>query len=291
MTRFKTHALVLLCLGLSAALPRAAHAAESYDNCTGFIDSLPATITTQGTWCLRRDLSTAITTGAAITIANNNITINCNDFKLGGLAAGAGTLARGIEAANRFNTTVRSCNIRGFFYGLMFWGGGHTVEDNRFEGNTWTAMDLEGDGSTVRRNLVFNTGGSTQTNSATGILVLDSADIIDNTVSGVTAIGNGFAIGINTQSNPDGRVIGNGVRGVVSAGPAAGGATAGIYNNTAGTAGRIALRDNDVVGDGSTGSVGISCDTSNSRARNNVISGFATAIVSCSNDGGNALVP
>ncbi len=70
-----------------------AHAAESYDNCTGFIDSVPATITTQGTWCLRKNLATNITTGNAITIATNNVTIDCNDFKIGGLAAGSASRA------------------------------------------------------------------------------------------------------------------------------------------------------------------------------------------------------
>jgi hypothetical protein len=41
-------ALVLAAAGLSAS--PAARGAESYDNCTGFIDSVPATITTQGVW-------------------------------------------------------------------------------------------------------------------------------------------------------------------------------------------------------------------------------------------------
>ena len=133
MPRSITSLLPLLLLGLPCAWPNAVFAAESYDNCTGFIDTLPATISTQGTWCLRKDLGTAVTSGAAIAIATNNVTIDCNDFKLGGLAAGAGTLAYGIRAANRYNTTVRNCNIRGFFFGLQFWGGGHTVEDNRFD--------------------------------------------------------------------------------------------------------------------------------------------------------------
>ena len=43
---------------LLAALAAPAHAAESYDSCTGTISTLPATLTTQGTWCLQGDLST-----------------------------------------------------------------------------------------------------------------------------------------------------------------------------------------------------------------------------------------
>ncbi|HEY0661599.1 MAG TPA: hypothetical protein VGD21_09825, partial [Lysobacter sp.] len=72
---------VLAILLAGPVAPAPAQAAQSYDNCTGFIDSLPATITTQGTWCLRKDLSTAMSSGNAITIATNNVTIDCNDFK------------------------------------------------------------------------------------------------------------------------------------------------------------------------------------------------------------------
>src|SRR5690606_14995164 len=76
---------VLILAGLASVLP--ARAADDYDACAGFIDSVPATITSQGVWCLRKDLSTAIASGSAITIATNNVTIDCNGFKLGGLAA------------------------------------------------------------------------------------------------------------------------------------------------------------------------------------------------------------
>ena len=76
--------------------PRDVRAAESYDNCSGFVTSLPAVITTQGTWCLTADLATAMTSGVAITIATNNVTIDCNNFKLGGLSAGVDTTTIGI---------------------------------------------------------------------------------------------------------------------------------------------------------------------------------------------------
>ena len=133
---------LLVLAGLLSA-PGAALAAQSYDACEGrFIDSLPATITTQGVWCFRKDLSTAITSGGAITIATNNVTIDCNDFKLGGLAAGAATAARGIQASDKLNATIRNCNVRGFYAGVYIDGtaraktAGHVIENNRFASNT-----------------------------------------------------------------------------------------------------------------------------------------------------------
>jgi len=277
-------AVLLAC----TALP--ARAAESYDNCTGFIDTLPATIATQGTWCLRHDLSTNMVSGAAITINTNNVTIDCNDFKLGGLGAGVGTGALGLYAQNRFNTTVRHCNIRGFAYGVGIFSaaagasGGHVIEDNRFDGNTYAGVYIDGDGSVVRRNLIVDTGGSTvATGVAYGIFAVYSVDVIDNTVSGVlpgaNPGGNGNAVGIFTNFNHSGSISGNRVRGLVRLGTYE---VNGIYNTNSG---RIILDRNHVVGDGSTGSIGLRCFDGIGNARDNVISGFVTAVETCASSG------
>jgi hypothetical protein len=290
MIRFNLCALMLLTLALLLAAPCPARAAESYDNCTGTITSLPAVISTQGTWCLKTDLATAITSGQAILINTDNVTIDCNDFKLGGLAAGSGTLTIGIEASNRSNLTVRHCNIRGFYTGVSFdsSGGGHTIEDNRFDGNTYQAMLVLGDGSVVRRNRVFNTGGSTQNATAIGISTYESVDVLDNTVSGVLATsgGGGGAMGIYTQSNLNGRIVGNGVRGLVKDNTGAARAIFAIFSD------RITLRKNDLVGDGgSVNSLGLYCGSANGRAKDNTISGFETARIGCNDSGGNAVLP
>ena len=293
MSTFRRLTASLLLLASLIAAPFSARAAQSLDTCVGFIDTLPATISTQGVWCLRHDLSTSITSGNAITIATNNVTIDCNDFKLGGLAAGAGTQAYGIYADSRLNATVRHCNVRGFLRGVYFIGsagGGHVVEDNRFDGNTLYGIFAQGDGSVVRRNQVTDTGGSsTDTGNAFGIFTTYAVDVLDNTVSGVLpsadGIGNGAAYGIYTISNPSGSISGNGVRGLVKLGT---GAAYGIYNVNSG---RISVRGNDVSGDGSTGGIGLACSDSSGSARDNTISGFATAIATCADSGGNAVIP
>src|SRR5688572_22532073 len=89
------------------ALSAPASAASSYDACTGFIASVPTTISTQGIWCFNKDLNTPVATGSAITVTANNVTIDCNGFKLGGLQAGLGTATVGIFANGRSNLTVR----------------------------------------------------------------------------------------------------------------------------------------------------------------------------------------
>jgi parallel beta-helix repeat protein len=291
MNRTTFHALLVLALGLLAGLPRLAHAAQSYDNCTGFITSIPTTITTQGTWCLKQDLATAITSGMAINISADNVTIDCNDFKIGGLAAGAGTQAEGIYAAAVQNVTVRNCNIRGFATGIYLGHyGGFVVEDNRLDSNTEYGMYVYGDGSVVRRNRVFDTGGSSVVSSASpyGIATVYSVDVLDNTVSGVAATvgNNGYAHGISAQINDGGSISGNRVRAVLADGT---GQASGIAFS--GGSSRNTIRGNDVIGSSAPGiNYGVQCGNANQHAKDNVINGFATGILTCTDDG-NVVAP
>jgi hypothetical protein len=290
MTRFEVRTLLLLCVTPLLSIPGAARAAESYDNCAGFITSVPAVISTQGTWCLKQDLATAMASGNAITIATNNVTIDCNNFKLGGLAAGVGTQAIGINAFDRQNATVRHCNIRGFYNGILIESdttGGHLVEDNRFDGNTYSAIHVTGDGSTVQRNRVFDTGGTTVFDDARAIVTFYNVDVIDNTIAGVTArSGAGsYAIGIQTTSNGTGSVNGNRLSGLLGD---AGGGSYAIYNFSDS---RMAVHDNDLLGSADPGSVGIVCMTGKASARNNVINGFSSPWTACTDSGGNAVIP
>jgi parallel beta-helix repeat protein len=272
--------------------PGVAHA-ETYNTCTGFITSVPVVISTQGTWCMKQDLATAMTSGAAITIATNNVTIDCNNFKLGGLAAGLATATEGVFAYDRVNATIRHCKIRGFRIGIDLTGStstsssSHLIEDNRFDGNTYGAIYVRGDGSLVQRNRIFDTGGGTiGAANTTPLWTLDSVDVIDNTVANSVAAGtNTNAFGIYSSQNPSGRIIGNAVRGVLPTGTGSGFA---LY--LAGN-GHISVRDNDLSGDLSANSTGMICSTTDARAKNNIINGFSSSMSGCGDAGGNDISP
>jgi hypothetical protein len=107
MTRTIVGCFAALALTPGSLAPRAARAAESYDNCTGFITSLPATVSTEGAWCLKQDLSTAIASGNAITISSNNISIDCHDFKLDGNGGAKDNVING------FATAITACSDDG----------------------------------------------------------------------------------------------------------------------------------------------------------------------------------
>ena len=189
---------------LAFTLLSPAHAAESYDNCTGTIASLPATISSQGTWCLTTNLSTSITTGAAITIAANNVTIDCNDFKVGGLAAGVGTDAVGV-ATNSLNATIRRCGIRGFREGIQLGAlsSGALIENNRLDQNTAAGLTADGSGHVIRFNRIVDTGGRPASSQTDGIVcTADGSQVTDNTIVGMTVTADaGNVVGITATGN------------------------------------------------------------------------------------------
>ncbi len=274
---------VFLLLAGSFAVPHAARAAESYDNCTGYIDTVPTTISTQGVWCMNKDMATSLASGNAITIATNNVTLDCNDFKLGGLAAGTASQAMGIAALLRQNITIRHCNIRGFLYGIELNGGaGHLVEDNLIDGNLLFGIDVDADSNcVVRRNRVFDTGGSTHpltTGAAWGIRA--TGDIIDNIVDGVFSAGTtSFLKGIEVQR---GNVLVSGNRVSVRNPQHAddGGYAYGITDSFS----YVTIAGNHVTSYKSGESMGygiVGRSATESFCKNNTVAGFANAIVDC----------
>jgi hypothetical protein len=285
------HFLVALPLlaGIFSA-PRIAHAAQSYDNCTGFIETLPATISTQGVWCLHHDLITSIASGNAIEIAANNVTIDCNDFIIDGTIAGDHAFTSGIYAMNRQNAVVRRCGIRGFYYGINLAGsstGGHLVEDNHLDGSLYTGISVTGTHNRVRRNAVFDTGGYFNSTFSYGISA--SADIADNVVDGVfttkttvRVIGiGGTSAGMQTRNNRVGGLALNG-----------GGNAYGIFTGAKQTVveNRISAAAANTAGEGIHGATLLNGTSANTTyCRGNTVSQFAIAMANCLDDGGNGL--
>ena len=253
-----------------------AKAADAFDNCTGFIDSLPVVISTQGVWCLRQNLATAVTFGNAIDVQTNNVTIECNGFKVGNLGAGTASIAVGISAESRRNITVRGCNFRGFGLAVAVGGtgSGHIVEDNRTEGALLAGIMVQGDNGVVRRNLVLDVGPSTffSDYNAAGIAVTGTTDVIDNTVSFVHAAGEGSAAGI--YGGGTGALFrGNRVREVT--------APAGVEQGIVATGG-MSVRDNDLLGRGTAGSIGVVCPPGVPVAvRDNTVGGYEANLGAC----------
>jgi hypothetical protein len=283
--------LGLPALLLAAVLPGQARAAQSYDNCTGFIDALPAIITSPGTWCLRKDLNTAAWQGDAILIVAHDVTLDCNHHKIGGLGAGAGTQAIGVHGMQRDFLRVRRCNIRGFATGIHL-GPGHglRIEDNRLDSNTITGIHAQGYDGVVARNLVRDTGGSTSYRGyATGIRVWNSMDVLDNTVSGVMPLmGDGesaYATGIEVSQAQSNRVAGNRVRRLVALGATKPAVALSVQSGT-----KLAVYENEFVGPATGAAVQCTSTGDQARVQDNILGGFPEGVKLCT-DGGNDYTP
>ena len=254
--------------------------AETFHTCGTIINSIPAVISSQGVYCLSHDVSTAITSGNAINVTVNNVTIDCNGYKIGGLAAGSSSLTIGINAdATRQNITIRNCGIRGFYEGIDLKGGaGHLVEDNRLDNNLYVGIEVDGDNNRVRRNAVYDTGGYA---SGASFGIIASADVVGNIVSGVMPVAantNSLGIGLSGANQASDNVI----SGVVPSGSGL------AYGISTGSYGAV-LRDNTIIADSTTNGVGINGNgvVGEEICSGNVIHKFSTPIFSCSDAGGN----
>ncbi len=275
--------------GLACILPVSVARAEVQDCFT--IASLPATITMQGVHCLKSDLATSMTSGNAITINAPNVIIEMNGFKLGGLAAGAGTQARGIYALDRQNITIRNGTIRGFMYNIFLdatadaaASSGHLVEDMRLESARFAGVGIGGMNSVVRNNIVIGTGNGTVAHTAYGIFVARGRghSIRGNIVAGVSETFRAYGIAV-LQSG--GVVIrGNEVHDVAAADVANGGSGRGIY---AEDSTRTVVRDNEVVNQIASVSYGIVLDGPDDICRDNVVAGHSNPVAQCSVETGN----
>jgi hypothetical protein len=242
----KRQAALLVLAGL-AGLAGTARADET-TLCNTFITAVPFTISTQGHYCFNRNLSTAMTSGSAITINVDYVVLDLNNFKLGGGSAGLSTTAVGVFSMNHRNLTIRNGNIRGFKIGVELIGasaGNLLIENNVLDGNTYRGAETDGDSSVVRNNLVTNTGGSTNPTEWTYGVYADYSDTSTGT-TGLTV----------ARDNVVSNTFDNGAYG--SVGLAAGVADHNIVslgNTTGSNSGMWAkvCRDNTVLTAGATG--------------------------------------
>jgi hypothetical protein len=174
-------------------------------------------ITTPGVYCLTKALVTNITVGFAIDVQANNVVIDLNGHRLGGLGAGTGTNAIGISSLDHQNITVRNGTIRGFYTAIILSGAasrGHVVEDIRADLNTRGGILVAGSGSIIRNNTVVATGGTTIIGGPGTRLygIITSGDghrVLNNDVGTFVLGGVEASIGVSFSGGPGNLAAGN----------------------------------------------------------------------------------
>jgi hypothetical protein len=173
------------------------------------ITSLPYTINGPGFYFLAGNLSYTNTTGVAITINHNDVTLDLMGFILVG--TGANSSATGIYMSSRYNVEVRNGTVAGFFYGVhedSANGHNHRIINIRATFNTYGLVLAGAD------HLIKNCLGSDNTLfgihiSGPGALIADN--VANNNVVGITMYGPGSFLGNTACNNSDDNFfIGNG---------------------------------------------------------------------------------
>lgn len=104
---------VLVLLALLVAF----HARAETLTCTE-IQTIPATITTSGTYCLSRNLATNQLGGGGVLINASNVRLDCNHHSISNLNASNEDV--GIASGGKKNVVVENCQINGFQEGIHF---------------------------------------------------------------------------------------------------------------------------------------------------------------------------
>ncbi len=273
MERVSTHFLSAMLL-LSVSFFPLQGSAETV-NCTP-VTSLPATINSQGLYCLTGNLSTSQSSGIAITINANNVTLDLNGWKVGGQAAGAGTTAYGIYSTAN-NVTILNGIVRGFYIGIYLSGSGVVVHDMLVDQNTSIGIDTGGQGTLLEHNQVVSTGGTTTGGNVYGIYMGGPGSrAINNDIANTVrnSANTSAAFGLRTTGSPS-FVENNRVSDSVDY---------GIYssNNL-----DVTLVGNQINNYAYTGVIGLRTNTGPSIYKDNLVTGFTTGFSASVDGGGN----
>ncbi len=162
------------------------------------ITSLPYTINNSGFYFLGSDLGYTPTTGNAITINHNDVTLDLMGFILVG--PGPNTDAEGIHISPQYNVEVRNGTVAGFRYGI------NEINSNAANCrilNIRAANNFIGINMSGLNHLIKNCTATA--NTAVGIGCPGSGLITDNVASnngsiGISLVGPGSLLG-NTACN------------------------------------------------------------------------------------------
>ena len=253
------------------------------------IAKLPFTITLSGMYSLSKDLefgsaTVPITTGNAITITADDVTLDLNGHVLSNTTAGSGTQTTGIYALQRSHITIRNGKIRNFEAGIWLQdfdpfttSNGHIIEDIVSDHNYVEGFIIQGTNSLVRNNRVTGVGGSTTAggnNIAYGVEVDGyNSRIINNDVIDAITGGSGDAVGIFASRCSYSIIANNHITNLASHG---GGSGWGIRTDTCSN---IAINDNHIAVDTiyTATQNGIYFGVSSGTYMNNVVQGATTA--------------
>jgi hypothetical protein len=147
-----------LLLSLGFALPSLAAASN---HCTA-ITALPATLSEAGVYCLTDDLKLAGSSGTAVTIATDSVTLDLDGHALRSKAA-ANTTTIGVSVVGRKYFSIVNGTLAGFAQAVYVRSNGDTpakggvLANLKVQRSFWNGLSIICDGCVVRDNVVTDT--------------------------------------------------------------------------------------------------------------------------------------
>lgn len=283
--------IAALVLGLPAAPALAQNVALP---CTP-INTLPATISAPGNYCLAANHTVNLSAGHAINIAAHDVNLDCQSYSIINNSTVDNGSSNGIYVANRHNITIRNCRVMGgFTNGINMtqvntgptYSFYNAIEDNFVAGPYLHGIIAYGSGIEVRRNKVYDVGGQANL-YAVGIRVSGSTasnfrfHVVDGNLVAGTNSPASSAYGI-LSDNAIGTVFTNNHVSGIYANNAVVGYGIRVFAGQA-----LTLRDNMVLGGGRTNEVGIQTPAAAGWCYNNQVRVNPTAYVGCDTSKGN----
>ena len=188
---------------LAALLLAPALAAAQSPDCTFEFTSLPYTINSSGTYCLKNTMFTNLASGAAITIGGGyQVTVDLRGFALINVPSTT-TTAVGVLGLGKSNVTVRNGRIQSFKSGVTLDGPNsysNVVENVQVDSPTASGIVISGNGHRVRGCSVTHYG-TAETSYPVGILLAGDGHLVEGNVvsTSLSATGRGIAVGSGTN--------------------------------------------------------------------------------------------
>ena len=183
---------------LASQLLAPCFAAAQSPHCTFEFTSLPYTINSSGTYCLKNTMFVNLSSGAAITIGGGyQVTVDLRGFAIVNVY-GTGSTAGGVLGLNKSHVTVRNGRIVTFQNGVTLDGSAshsNVVENVHVDSPHSTGIVMSGDGHQVRGSSVTHYGPA-GSGFAIGILLAGEGHVVEgNTVTtSLSTTGTGIRI-------------------------------------------------------------------------------------------------
>lgn len=175
--------------------------------------TVPAVLSSPGTYCLESHQTYPGTNGAAVTVTADFVTVDLGGLSIVG-TGGSSATSTGVYAAGRRGLTVQNGTLSGFLFGAYINSGSvaATVRDVIFVDNWYIGAWVDGPGAAIIGCRVVNTGGALLPGYTRPLAIKAGGlglRVVGNTVAGMILPAGGEVVGLAIDQAPGATIADN----------------------------------------------------------------------------------